>query len=147
MAKKEAPYTTKMTKGLREAGHFVYKLPDPQGSGFGSDVKNKFTAKRPFDVVACINGKLFAIECKYMDKAQSFRPIRLAPHQHDNLRAVLKAKGKSLVVLFLKHLGRVRLIPFKYSEFNRSFGAKELLERPYVLTKGLSYPTDWLTLV
>lgn len=137
---KETACTTELIKSIFAAGGFAWKIPDPTPGGYK-------TAKRPFDVFGCFNGKMFAIEAKYMPRYGPFGPNKLAEHQHKALGQVLDAGGLSYVVLFVSSHRKNRLFVFKYADFRRlskSYTHVQMLDMPYIEKKGSVYNVDWL---
>lgn len=59
----------------------------------------RFTASKPCDLVACIDGNFVAIECKQIKKWKAFGLGDMRPSQLVNLPAVVKSGGKAFVFL------------------------------------------------
>ncbi len=91
--KNEARITTEWLKRWKEKPNaWLYKIPDDS------------IAKKPFDVVWCINGKWVAIEFKYCDTKKvpdikrAFK--KLEPHQVVNLNNYKVAWGDAFIIVY-----------------------------------------------
>ena len=122
-AKPEGEHTTSLIKGLHKIGAFAYKIPDPVGS--------YKVNPRPFDVIACYQGKSIAIECKWIKQPKAFGMSSLRPVQINGLNKHQESGGLSLVVLFLKYRHKINMLVWDWQEFknhNGTYKKYELLE-------------------
>ena len=109
MKKMESKFTTMLRKTFEERGGFFYKIPDASSA-------QRFMIKKPFDVIACVNGRSVAIECKYLSEPKAFGISSLSEHQIDSLEKHAISGGLSLVVFECKFGPRdFRAIAFQLS--------------------------------
>jgi penicillin-binding protein-related factor A (putative recombinase) len=96
----EASVCTIFKNSLLLSNEVMHKIPDPS-SNYSS------TTQRPFDMFGSWQGKPLYVECKFMNKMQSFNLQTIQDHQIDNLcnfkKRILNAE--SWIVLGV-HAGR-----------------------------------------
>lgn len=109
--KKEGEHTTSLIKGIRAAGGVAWKIPDPVGC--------YKTVERPFDVFGGYQGRLLAIECKWMNKPAAFGLRHLAEHQIKALNDCHKIGAKCFVVLFTKFEKRIHMLVYRWETFRK----------------------------
>ena len=142
---REAQFNSEVMKSLKSHGYWCYKIPDSPAS-WTMD-RTRFTADKPFDIVACTyGGQMIAIEGKQTKKFESFGLKNMRDSQIENLEKVHKLGGKALVFLNVrikpdksKGQKRVdRLIPFEWTEIRdrkESFKKQEIMDRQYIEKK------------
>lgn len=93
---KENHINSEVVRSLELDGFWAYKIPDVLGS--------RFTARKPFDVVAeSKKGRFISIEGKLIKKWEAFSLKKLADHQIINLnRTGVKRDGRAFVFLYIR---------------------------------------------
>lgn len=141
---KETELTRKVLRdSIRALGGWLYKIPD--------DTSGK-TGKRPFDCVACFEGRFIAIEVKHENRYKAFGIDSKDPfsdHQIENLQFVQAAGGIALAALIVRAYGQNRLYLWHIDELQalgRNYTKKELMDDvPFLLpVKGVYDITPWL---
>jgi penicillin-binding protein-related factor A (putative recombinase) len=137
-----------VTPAIEALGGWAYKIPDPDTTS-GQPVKS---AKRPFDVIACVDGITVGIEVKQQQRYESFGCYSdkwVKPHQVAGLQAVARAGGIGLVMLIVRAYGQRRLYVWTIEELlavGRNVTKSELMNKiPYLLpSKGVYNIEPWL---
>jgi len=87
--KKETKFRTKLINNLRQAGYYAYHVKDVRDTGI-----------RTLDILACIDGKFYGIECKII-KASKFDVNKvyktLRTSQVQTIYDILLANGSVLI--------------------------------------------------
>lgn len=131
---RESTFTTEVIRSIRRDGGWVYKIPDAPTSRITG---MRFTASKPFDLVACMDGRLVAIECKQIKKWKAFGMNDMRTSQLVNLPSVIKAGGRSFVFLNVRIARKENRLIFLDWEVwgprieRESIKAKDLKELPF----------------
>lgn len=136
----EAQFNTDVVNSLRDAGAWAYKIPDvPVSQTYGM----RFTPRKPFDIIACYSGQVFAIEGKFKRDFSGFSLKALRPSQVANLNAIEKAGGWPFVFLNIRtkngakpfgRANRLYILPWKWFKEKQLIGKAEFLagKIPYI---------------
>lgn len=108
----ERIFTTEVMQSLRDQGAWAYKIPDAPITKEILKI-TRFTAPKPCDIVASLNGKFIAIECKLSKKAEAFNVNMLRRSQVEHLTNIVKSGGRAFIFL------NIRVAPDKSKNIHR----------------------------
>lgn len=80
---KEKDFVTIINNSIYAFGGFSHKISD--SPFIPGNEKMRFTKKKPFDIIACLDGDAFYIEVKYKRGICGFSDTILSSHQKENL--------------------------------------------------------------
>lgn len=109
---RESVFCTEVVRSIRAQAGWAYKVPDmPQSMLRGS----RFNLPKAVDILACYEGRLYAIECKQIKKYEAFGLKNVRPSQAETLDSVGRAGGQAFVFLNVRIAHAVnRLYIFKW---------------------------------
>lgn len=140
----EKNFCTIMTRSIKEAGGWAYKIPD-----VGMSLK-------PFDITGVYKGKALGLELKWIQKPQAFNLQRWETHQVENLLEVWKSGGWAALIIGVDWGRQDKRIYFWKNEEliglkqrrdeRRNILKKEFEALPYILMKNQKIDIDRLIL-
>lgn len=152
---RESKFITEVGKSLKHYGCYSYKISDSPTSW--TMKKTRFTATKPCDIFANVQGRFVAIECKQIKKWEAFGLNKMRPGQVVALTNVERTGGKAFVFLNVrikaikgKQKAENRLIIFPWDwlqdRFKKgSIKAKELKNEEYVSMKNKIFDLqEWI---
>lgn len=89
---REQTFTTEIMNSLKSYGFWAYKIPDAPYSRM-KDAGLRFIPPKPCDIVACKDGKFYAIETKQMKKWEKLSIDTFTLSQITNMTNIVKAGG------------------------------------------------------
>lgn len=146
--------TSELVPSFKRRGAYAYKIPDPPSTFGGKHAR--FTAKRPYDFFAVVDGKFLAGEAKLIKKMGAFGWDHLQDHQKAGLESVI-ADGKGQAYAFLmvrqkadaqndiKQINRLYIFEYtflkeEYDRLGRNFRKAEIEQMPFYV----GYKKDYL---
>lgn len=128
----EADFCRDIRKRLGLAGAWAYKIPDmPRFSG----QKDLRPIVRPFDIAACWEGRLVAIEVKRLLGYQAFGLRHMRNSQEEHLTEVAASGARAFVFLVVwepRTIKRLLIFPWETFPRNDTIKKRELEAWPYV---------------
>jgi penicillin-binding protein-related factor A (putative recombinase) len=145
---RESNFTTDVMRSLRRIGAWAYKIPDAPSSKITG---LRFTAAKPCDIVACVDGKFVAIETKFKKKFSAFSVRDMRESQLVNLTNILRDNGNAYVFLGIKEpCHSTKLFIFEWAHIGELFAvglsmsAKDLKGLPYLeMESGVFDLSEW----
>jgi hypothetical protein len=109
---RESLFNTEITNSLKANGWFAYKIPDTPTSML---VGLRYTPEKPCDIIASINGRFTAIECKQIKSIKCFSIKDFRDVQIESLDKVVSDGGRAWAFINLrvqkdKEFGRQNLL-------------------------------------
>lgn len=158
---KEAFFTTEVGRSIRHYGGYSYKIPD---APITKEILKltRFTAAKPSDIVACIDGRFVAIETKQIKSWKALSIKHFEPEQIKGMTSIVANGGRAFIFLNVRinikgQPKENRLLIYDWAVWGerlaeKSFFAKELKVRPYytsfiVNEKRIFDLSEWLLLL
>jgi Holliday junction resolvase len=127
---KEREFCTELVRSIGEQGGWVYKIPDaphvPKQDG-----SPRFTPKRPFDIIAVMDGVPLAIEAKIKVNSGGLSLKAFTDFEKESLLAFREAGGRAFVAVSY----RCELGPL----VAKRLGCRTLLEAYFLPVGGLLF--------
>jgi hypothetical protein len=146
---REAQFSTEVTRSLKAAGAWAWKIPDQPVSW--TFRHTRFAAEKPCDILFCYRSKFGAIESKQMKKFEAFGLRHMRDSQIRNLDEISERGGIAYVFLNVRIARKEnRLIALDWKVWKAqleimSLSGKEVAALPHIKGTGDRFPlSDWL---
>lgn len=96
---RESIFNTEVTNSLKANGWFAYKIPDTPASMV---IGLRYTPEKPCDIIASVNGKFTAIECKQIKSIKCFSIRDFRDIQIESLDKVVRDGGRAWAFINLR---------------------------------------------